>query len=261
MYLRDIKEANFNLSELVSGKDALNEIRDDLLRGVAFKIPHNMDKQVLREARQMLGNNFDLFDDTYTARVPKVKNYRQRHWDHPSQIVPAKYISWSFFPWNSESRQLFSHLKELFYLRNLLANLEKNKYLDEDDPHATARLAFQFYPRGEGYMHEHQDPKSTHQLALPTLLLSDYRTDYCSGGFYALDKGGHRVIFDTELEFGDLTLFHPSIPHGVEIIDPEMDLSSCNSILDGRLMMIAGVNGYAGQGSQYDANVSRNSNV
>ena len=74
--------------------------------------------------------------------------------------------------------------------------------------------------------------------------------------FTLWNQSNNQVIFDTELEFGDLTLFHPSIPHGVKKIDPDLKLSNCKSISDGRLMMIAGVNGYAGKGAQYDANVS-----
>ena len=261
MRLIDIKECKYNLTELVNEKSALDEVTNELLKGIAFKISHDLDRQILREVREKLDEDLDLYDDTYTARVPNVENYRQRHWDHQNQIVPARYISWSFFPWNKASEKLFSQLQNLFFLRNLLANLKKTRYLNDDDPEATARLAFQFYPCGEGYMHEHQDPNSSHQLALPTLLLSDYGKDYSSGGFYALDSSDERVIFDSELNFGDLTLFHPSIPHGVERIDPHKTLENCSSINDGRLMMIAGVNGYAGQGAQYNANVSCKSNV
>ena len=188
MRLKNIKDSKYGLSELVNEKSALNEIKRDLLDGTAFRIPHNLDREKLRKVRRSLDGDFNLYDNTYTARVQKVKNYRQRHWDHDSQIVPAKYISWSFFPWNKESNELFSELTDLFVLRNILANLDKHCYLDGKDPEATARLAFQFYPCGEGYMHEHQDPASAHQLALPTLLLSEYGKDYKSGGFYALES-------------------------------------------------------------------------
>ena len=150
---------------------------------------------------------------------------------------------------------MFDTFINLFILRNLLANLDNFKYLNGDDAEATARLAFQFYPRGEGYMHEHQDPYSKHQLALPTLLLSDYGLDYNLGGFYALDENNEKVIFDKTLKFGDLTLFHPSIPHGVAPIDPYELIDDCKSINDGRLMMIAGVNNYAGVEGKYSANV------
>lgn len=261
MRLKKIADCKYTLEELVAEPKALDEVRHHLLKGTAFRIPHSISIFKLKEFKNKLNENFDLIDDTYTARVKNVKNYRQRHWDHTNQVVPAKFISWSYFPWNKESKPLFNTLINLFILRNLLANLDKFKYLNGDDSEATARLAFQFYPKGEGYMHEHQDPQSKHQLALPTLLLSDYGLDYNLGGFYALDENNEKVIFDKTLKFGDLTLFHPSIPHGVAPIDPDELIDDCKSINEGRLMMIAGVNNYAGVEGKYKANISNASKI
>ena len=261
MRLQKFIVSDYDLTQLVHSEAALNELKQGLMQGIAYKIPHSLDVKKMLEIRDELDKTFDLYDDSYTPRVPNVKNYRQRHWDHESQIIPAKYISWSYFPWNVQSKLLFHFFLELFVLRNILAGLDRYRYLDGADTQATARLAFQFYPSGAGYMHEHQDPYSEHQFALPTLLLSNYGKDYKKGGFFAVNRNNEKVVFDENLEFGDLTLFHPSIPHGVEAIDPEADVGTCKSITNGRLMMIAGVNGYSGQGAQYDATVSKNAQV
>ena len=102
MRLKKIADCKYTLEELVAEPKALDEVRHHLLKGTAFRIPHSISIFKLKEFKNKLNENFDLIDDTYTARVKNVKNYRQRHWDHTNQVVPAKFISWSYFPWNNE---------------------------------------------------------------------------------------------------------------------------------------------------------------
>ena len=113
MRLKKISNCKYTLEELVTEPKALDEVRDQLLDGTAFKVPHSISITNLRKIKNKLNKNFDLIDDTYTARVQNVKNYRQRHWDHVNQVVPAKFISWSYFPWNKDSRPLFDLKKVL----------------------------------------------------------------------------------------------------------------------------------------------------
>ena len=251
MRLKAIIQHKKNLEEIISSKDLIAELKSGLESGYAYKIEHSIDRNYLRNFKKSLSDDLDFQSNSYTPRVAGCPNYMQNHWDHESQVVPAKFVSWSMFPWNKESNALFEQIIPMFVLRNMLAGLEPNKYLNNLDNEATARAALQFYPSGFGYMAEHQDPYNIHQFAIPTLLLSDYGSDYYTGGFFAINDEDERVYFDQHLEFGDLTLFHTSIPHGVEVVDKEK--IECNSIYDGRLMMIAAVNAYSGNNKKFEA--------
>ena len=100
-----------------------------------------------------------------------------------------------------------------------------------------------------GYMNCHVDPFYEHQKVIPTLLLSELGKDFESGGFYLMDENDNKVFMDEKLSFGDLTLFNPQIPHGVDLIDKGKNFSEVR----GRLMMIAGVNGYVDSPIDYNA--------
>ena len=253
MRLKRYLKYNRSLEEVVENIELINDIRSMLIDGVALKLTHKISLDFLRHLKSEL--SVDLNDHSYTPRNFGCKNYRQLHWDHPSQIVPAKFVSWSYYPWNSESKEIFDHLEKLFLLRNLLGGLDKYEYLKKADSVATARVALQFYPAGSGYMEAHQDPLNVHQIAIPTLLLSDYGKNYSKGGFFAVDQNNNKIILDEHLSFGDLTLFHTSIPHGVELIKSADVYTESNSIENGRLMLIAAVNSYRTSDINYDANV------
>lgn len=254
MRLKSVIHHTKTLTEIIASEDLTAELKSGLENGYAYKIEHSIDRNYLRDLKEILNAQLNLQSENYTPRVPGCPNYMQNHWDHESQVVGAKFVSWSYFPWNDESKKLFEQIKPMFALRNMLAGLEQGKYIDHLDSEASARAAFQFYPRGLGYMAEHQDPYNIHQFAIPTLLLSDYGTDYVSGGFFAVDEQNEKFYFDQHLNFGDLTLFHTSIPHGVEIVDKEKP--ECKSIYDGRLMMIAAVNAFSGQSKKFEAKVT-----
>ena len=253
MRLKRYLKYNHSLEEIVENTELINDIKCMLMDGVALKVTHGISLDFLRYFKSKL--KVDLNDHSYNPRVFGCENHRQVHWDHPSQIVPAKFLSWSYYPWNSDSKEIFTHLEKLFILRNLLGGLDKYEYLKKTDGIATARVAVQFYPSGLGYMATHQDPLNVHQIAIPTILLSDYGKNYSNGGFFALDENNKKVSLDEHLSFGDLTLFHTSIPHGVELIKHADIHRESNSIENGRLMLIAAVNSYASSEVKYDANV------
>lgn len=251
MRMKSIETFDSSLERLVESDSDITRLMCKIKSGTVCIIKHSLDLEFLRGFKASL--HFDINDDEYHAREKNCANYRQKHWDHPSQVINAKFISWSFFPWNNESIEIFKLFRPLFQLRNVLSGLPKNAYIDTENESATARVAVQFYPCSEGYMAEHIDPLDEHQFAIPTLLLSDYGKDYSSGGFYILNQKNERVLLDKMLDFGSLVLFHTSIPHGVQVVDPQNKISECKTIFDGRLMAIAAVNSYANSAVSYNA--------
>ncbi len=104
----------------------------------------------------------------------------------------------------------------------------------------TARLAFQFYPRGGGSLNKHADPVDVHQLTVPTMFLSAKGTDFKKGGAYVEKGDGQRVCLDDLMRPGDVAYFNACSPHGVELIDPGAPLD-WNSFA-GRWMLLFAVN-------------------
>tara|TARA_B100000614_G_C14534971_1_gene488038 strand:- start:358 stop:1110 length:753 start_codon:yes stop_codon:yes gene_type:complete len=241
MRLKQFCEHPLHLDEILSSKNAIFELKQSLEAGYAFKINHSIDLDLLKKYREYFLKNIDENSEGYTPRTPGCKNYIQVHPDHPNQVVPAFFISFSIFPWNRESKDLFDELAKLFILRNRLASLPDDMYFIREDKNLTARIAMQFYPSGKGYMNAHSDPKNIHQFAIPTLTLSKINSDFNSGGFFIVNEDEEKELMDKRLNFGDLSLFHTSIPHGVETID-----QNDPSPKRGRLMAIAAVNPFSG---------------
>jgi hypothetical protein len=247
MRFKEFKILNISLEELVESNSALEYLKHGLESGVAYKIPHNIPINFIKNFRITLLASLSYEDPGYTERKYGCPNNYRVHWDHENQATKGKFMSWSFYPWNNESVKLFKEFRNIYVLRNKLAGLSPTKYLDMNDRDFSARIAAQFYPSGAGYMDVHVDPLNIHQFALPTLLLSKHGVDFKDGGVYVLDSKNKPFYIDKLLDFGDLFLFHTSIPHGIETIDKDLKLDK--SKISGRLMMIAAVNALTNQSS------------
>jgi hypothetical protein len=247
MRFKEFKVLEINLEDLVNSEAAIKNLKHGLENGIAFKIPHEIPVNFIKDFQKTLLSSLSYKDPGYSERKYGCPNNYRVHWDHTKQATKGKFMSWSFYAWNEESSKLFQNFKNIYILRNRLAGLSPNKYLDLDDKDFAARIAAQFYPSGEGYMDEHVDPFNVHQFAIPTILLSDYGVDFHKGGVYVLDSNDKPFFIDRFLNFGDLFLFHTSIPHGVDVVDSDVNLDKSKNM--GRLMMIAAVNALTNQKS------------
>jgi hypothetical protein len=244
--------SDFSLEEIMSDEKRIDNLRSELLKGFAFKIPHEIDIQLLRDLRvhllQIKNSNFANF----VNREGDSPNHFRVHWNRKEQEVPADFFSWSFFPHNDDLFEIFKTFRLVFGLRNVLSGRDRDDFLSGPKDGYVARFAAQFYPSGRGFMAGHQDPLQSHQSAIPTILLSTPGLDFSDGGVWAQDSNGNKFMIDKELSFGDLFLFHPRIPHGVDLVDPGKKYSGISD--SGRLMAIVAVN--ALDKAQGKANVS-----
>ena len=143
----------------------------------------------------------------------------------PRSHVSATFHQFNFFPWNQDVFQLFSVFRPVFEARNLMLGEDRGAFLGSlPERGAAARLGFQFYPAGGGFMNTHIDPVGFHQSVLVSLVMSRFGSDYEQGGVYVEDTAGVRFFPEAECEPGDLVWFNPQMPHGVAPIDPESPL-------------------------------------
>lgn len=154
--------------------------------------------------------------------------------------VKGCFHQFSFFPWNQDYFNLFELTKKAYALKNLTSNHKADKFMGvEPEDGCTARLAVQFYPKGNGLLNKHVDPVDKHQLTVPIMIMSEKGLDYQSGGAY-IEKNGEKIILDDICEMGDVVYFSAEIPHGVLPIDPDDTTPWLN--FEGRWMLLLAVN-------------------
>ena len=139
----------------------------------------------------------------------------------------------AFFYWNKETEPIKHYFKRLFRLRNILSDLPEEYALSDIVDGLVSLPLVQHYPRGGGYMQEHQDPDNGQKVVVNTIL-SEYSKDYETGGLFYRDNNGKKIYVDKELKPGDAFIFYPTLSHGVDPIDENVELNWKND--DGRWM-------------------------
>jgi hypothetical protein len=139
----------------------------------------------------------------------------------------------AFFYWNKETEPIKNYFKRLFKLRNILSDLPEEYALSDIVDGYVSLPLVQHYPRGGGYMQEHQDPDNGQKVVVNTIL-SEYHKDYETGGLFYRDNNGKKIYVDKELKPGDAFVFYPTLSHGVDPIDENIELNWKND--DGRWM-------------------------
>jgi len=130
-----------------------------------------------------------------------------------------------FFPWNQDVFDLFQVFRSVYQMKNRLSAIAADRFLGiEPQDGCTARLAFQFYPRGGGFLNRHADPVDYHQLTVPIMQMSRKGEDFASGGLYVQMADGSDLTIDDVTDWGDVVYFNARCPHGVAPIDPAVPM-------------------------------------
>ena len=179
-------------------------------------------------------------------------NFHRINMNDERAYVEGCFHQFSFFPWNQDLLHLFELFKDVYHLKNSINDQPIGKYLGKElEQDCIARLSFQFYPAGAGYLNKHQDPVGDNQLAVPILIMSQKGKDFTSGGLYAMTSTKGKLYADEIAEPGDIVLINPKLPHGVDIIDSETEPNWLT--FNGRWMMIAATNKMQGSNIVADA--------
>jgi hypothetical protein len=219
MFARDIKYIK-DQRTLITDTGAMKEMRQNILDGDIFVAKNVYAKEIVLKIREYLSNIGRYSLPNYMPIEAGVPNsHRVSVWDERSYVKTC-FHQFSFYPWNQDIFNLFKLSSEVFAVKNLLGNNPVDKFMKAiPEDGCTARLAFQFYPKGIGAMNKHKDPFDHHQSTVPMLTMSKKGVDFKIGGSYVEKSNGDIIYLDEVSELGDVIYFNPQTPHGVECID------------------------------------------
>jgi hypothetical protein len=154
-----------------------------------------------------------------------VPDYHRINDEYPGSWVKARMHSFYFHRFNDRGA-LFDNFREIFELKNFLADEPPDAYLDTIPSEGViSRVVSHQYPRGGGYLAEHVDPTSRFAKLQTIIQASTLGNDFETGGLYfRTDAGADPVWVDPYSEPGDLMVLSPDVRHGVAPIDPAVDL-------------------------------------
>ena len=228
-------------SDLTKNQTLIEELQKKISTGDILIFRNFLDPKVLNEIKKYLISVGRGSLPNYTPIFTGAPNNHRINKDDERSYVRGCFHQFSFYPWNQDIFDLFNIFRPVFELKNILGGLHPDSFLlPQPENGCAARLSFQFYPAGQGFLNKHIDPVDYHQKIVPTMLLSKKGEDFYTGGAYIEDIEGKKHYLDDIMNFGDLAFFSAQIVHGVEKIDP---LSTENWLnFRGRWMLLFAIN-------------------
>src|SRR3990167_1388021 len=168
---------------LLDDNSSIAAIRQRILEGDAIIMKNVLEKSLVRKIKNYLVQIGQSSMPNYQAIVEGAPNYHRINNEDKRAHVQGCFHQFSFFPWNQDIFNLFDITRPIFFLKNLINQQPKDRFLNiKPENGCIARLSFQFYPKGMGRLNKHSDPVDSHQLTVPTLVMSKRGVDYETGG-------------------------------------------------------------------------------
>src|SRR5579872_4362533 len=219
----------------------IQQMRHNIAAGDIYIARRQLDPDLLSESRQYLEGVGRGSLPNYAPIEVGAPNFHRMNRRDPRSYVPGCFHQFVFFPWNQDPFDLFRACAPIYHLKNVLSGLSPDSFLAvTPQDGCTARLAFQMYPRGGGFLERHADPVDYHQLTVPTVQISRKGADFQTGGLYVQMADGRDLVIDDIAEPGDVVYFNAGCPHGVEPIDPGVPMRWMS--FAGRWMLLCAVN-------------------
>jgi len=230
---------------LVNDAARLQETRENIAAGDVYIARRQCDPGWLSDVRAYLEGVGRGSLPNYAPIEAGAPNFHRMNRNDSRAYVPGCFHQFVFFPWNQDPFDLFSVCAPVYHLKNRLSGIDADKFLGiTPQDGCTARLAFQVYPRGGGFLARHADPVDYHQLTVPILQISRKGVDFHTGGLFVQMADGRDLVIDDVAEPGDVVYFNASCPHGVHPIDPGEPMRW--TTFGGRWMLLFAVNRLAG---------------
>jgi hypothetical protein len=243
------------IDDLLKNNALINESKKNIQKGNLLIVKNVIDKNKIKNLKKYLIKIGSSSLPKYEPISHHSPNHHRIVRSDPRSFVKGCFHQFSFFPWNQDLFNLFEITKKCFWLKNLLAGKKKDVYLNiSKKSNVVSRVAFQFYPKGEGYLNLHQDPVGFHQVTAPLLIMSEknQKGDFQTGGSYVLDKKDKKIFIEDYTTVGDLVIYNAAIPHGVEKIDKKSKPRNWEEF-NGRWMMLIATNKISGNNKVSDS--------
>ncbi len=204
----DLKKSEKLIQELHAGKVLIikNAFDKDLVDYIK--------KQVMQFWKDNPDTYFEMVEncpDFHRVITPDVaKNY---------SVGAVRHTTY-FFPWNKDPCKFNEIIYERWRYSKYLAGLEFNQY-EKNTPKdgSVDRIQIVCYPPRYGGVEKHVDTSNNCNLAISCYLSSKRNSDFKSGGFYGVNEKDQKIDLEKYIDVGDMSLFCPSIEHGVYPID------------------------------------------
>ena len=195
------------------------EIRKNIIDGDVYIIRNVLSKEeghyILKQiTKDRMGQSKDF------RILEGIKNiyYESNHLKRTKSEYSSVDKSWYFFPWNKDELDISKFLQPIFDNVILLNNRKPNIILNNTPIDGIVqRFHLINYPPGSGQISLHRDPVNICQIN-SGIYLSQFGIDYSEGGFYVLNDNDDIVYLDNHVNFCDMILFFPGLPHGVSPI-------------------------------------------
>jgi hypothetical protein len=233
---------------LLDNGPRLQQVRENIAAGDIYIARRQFDPEFLGDVREYLTSVGRGSLPNYTAIEPGAPNFHRMNRNDSRAYVPGCFHQFVFFPWNQDPFDLFRACASVYHLKNSLSGLPRDRFLGtQPQDGCTARLAFQVYPRGGGFLQRHADPVDYHQLTVPIMQMTRKGADFETGGLFVQMADGRDLVIDDIAEPGDVVYFNAACPHGVTPIDPDAPMRW--PTFAGRWMLLFAVNKLAGNAS------------
>lgn len=241
MNFRGLKFLNEKIEYILKNSSLVSEISKNISEGDVYIIKKVFKENWIEELKTHLINVGQNSIPNYQIIRHGTPNFHRINRKDKRAYVNGCFHQFSFFPWNQDYFNLFDKSKHIYFLKNLLSNVKKTKFINHTpDDNCIARISIQFYPAGEGFINTHSDPVGYHQLVVPMLIMSKIGKDFHNGGAFYINQKGKSENIERLVSAGDVIFFNAGLPHGVETIDEDCKLRWTD--FKGRWSMLFAVN-------------------
>ena len=229
-----------NIDQVFSDQSSLDSLKSSILNDDIVIVRDVISQKLIQEIKSYLTQVGKSSFPNYERIKFGAKDFHRINNNDPRAYVKGAFHQFVFYPWNQNYFDLFNQFSKAYQLKNILSGIEPDAFMfptKEDD--FTARIAFQFYPKGIGYLNNHADPVDQHQIAVPILVMSEKGLDFNEGGAYVKYED-EKVFIEDHTEIGDVVFFKASLEHGVDKVDVQSDAAWLD--FKGRWMGLLAVN-------------------
>lgn len=165
----------YTIDKLFLNDANIEKMKINLQNGDAYIVKNFFDNhKLLTEIKKYLQN---IGNNSLPAYYPLAKGIPDHHrivFNDKRSYVQSTVHQYLFHPWNQNVYDFYNLFNEIYELKNQLSSLNKEKWLINNDyTEFVPRIVFHHYPIGGGYIANHSDPVSEHQLVVPILQLSN----------------------------------------------------------------------------------------